>query len=255
MTSTALPPVVDAATWQEQLDALRVREKAATRELDAVAAQRRRLPMSSCPTTCSTARTARSGSSKSSTARRSSSPTTTCGSPARSGSAAAAPASRRSSPGWSSSAATTRASSSSQGPIDEALAYRDRVGNRMNVVLDGAQPVRRRRRCAARRRLRRQRVPPRRRHGLPDLAHGRRGTEQHPHLRADRPAALRPPRGVQDSPQGWPREPAYSRWTAARTSRAPTARRADARRSTAPPAAGRRRPATAAAARCRSATS
>lgn len=47
--STALPPVVDAETWQRELDALRVREKAATRELDAVAAQRRRLPMVRMP--------------------------------------------------------------------------------------------------------------------------------------------------------------------------------------------------------------
>lgn len=45
----ALPPVVDADTWQEELDALRVREKAATRELDAIAAQRRRLPMVQLP--------------------------------------------------------------------------------------------------------------------------------------------------------------------------------------------------------------
>ncbi len=49
MTTTALPPVVDADTWQQQLDALRVREKAATRELDAIAAQRRRLPMVEMP--------------------------------------------------------------------------------------------------------------------------------------------------------------------------------------------------------------
>lgn len=32
MTANALPPVVDAETWQRQLDELRVREKAATRE-------------------------------------------------------------------------------------------------------------------------------------------------------------------------------------------------------------------------------
>jgi len=44
-----LPPVVDAQTWQRQLDELRVREKAATRELDAIAAQRRRLPMVQMP--------------------------------------------------------------------------------------------------------------------------------------------------------------------------------------------------------------
>ena len=47
--STALPPVVDATTWREELDKLRVREKAATRELDAIAAARRRLPMVQMP--------------------------------------------------------------------------------------------------------------------------------------------------------------------------------------------------------------
>jgi predicted dithiol-disulfide oxidoreductase (DUF899 family) len=49
MATNALPPVVDADTWQRQLDALRAREKAATRELDAIAAQRRRLPMVRMP--------------------------------------------------------------------------------------------------------------------------------------------------------------------------------------------------------------
>lgn len=49
MTASALPPVVDAATWEKELAVLRVREKAATRELDAVAAQRRRLPMVEMP--------------------------------------------------------------------------------------------------------------------------------------------------------------------------------------------------------------
>ena len=44
-TTQALPPVVDADVWQRELDALRAREKASTRELDAIAAQRRRLPM------------------------------------------------------------------------------------------------------------------------------------------------------------------------------------------------------------------
>ena len=45
MVSKPMPPVVDADTWQRQLDVLRAREKAATRELDAIAAQRRRMPM------------------------------------------------------------------------------------------------------------------------------------------------------------------------------------------------------------------
>ena len=40
-----LPPVVDRATWQAEIDALRAREKAHTRESDAIAEARRRLPM------------------------------------------------------------------------------------------------------------------------------------------------------------------------------------------------------------------
>lgn len=43
--TSALPAVVDRATWQEELDQLRVREKAHTRAGDAIAAARRRLPM------------------------------------------------------------------------------------------------------------------------------------------------------------------------------------------------------------------
>jgi predicted dithiol-disulfide oxidoreductase (DUF899 family) len=49
MTTANLPPVVDQQTWEKALDELRVREKAATRELDAIAAQRRRLPMVELP--------------------------------------------------------------------------------------------------------------------------------------------------------------------------------------------------------------
>src|SRR5690348_3866387 len=48
-TTSALPPVVDQATWEAALSDLRKREKAATRELDAIAAQRRRLPMVELP--------------------------------------------------------------------------------------------------------------------------------------------------------------------------------------------------------------
>jgi predicted dithiol-disulfide oxidoreductase (DUF899 family) len=44
-TEDAMPPVVDRATWQAELDALRVREKAHSHEGDAIAAARRRLPM------------------------------------------------------------------------------------------------------------------------------------------------------------------------------------------------------------------
>jgi predicted dithiol-disulfide oxidoreductase (DUF899 family) len=45
MTDAVLPPVVDRATFQSRLDTLRLREKAHTREGDAIAAARRRLPM------------------------------------------------------------------------------------------------------------------------------------------------------------------------------------------------------------------
>src|SRR3954451_20307858 len=45
MNDTNLPPTVDRATFQAELDALRTREKAHTREGDAIAAARRRLPM------------------------------------------------------------------------------------------------------------------------------------------------------------------------------------------------------------------
>lgn len=43
--SPGRPPVVDAATWQAARDELLVREKAHTRAGDAIAAERRRLPM------------------------------------------------------------------------------------------------------------------------------------------------------------------------------------------------------------------
>ena len=45
MTLTGRPPVVDLATWQSARNELLVREKAHTRESDAIAAARRRLPM------------------------------------------------------------------------------------------------------------------------------------------------------------------------------------------------------------------
>ena len=49
VTRPDMPPVVDEQTWRAQLAELRAREKAATRELDAIAAQRRRLPMVRLP--------------------------------------------------------------------------------------------------------------------------------------------------------------------------------------------------------------
>ena len=49
VTMDAMPAVVDRAHWQEQLDALLVREKEHTRAGDAIAAARRRLPMVEVP--------------------------------------------------------------------------------------------------------------------------------------------------------------------------------------------------------------
>jgi predicted dithiol-disulfide oxidoreductase (DUF899 family) len=45
MTEQAKPPITDRAAFQAELDELRIREKAHTREGDAIAAARRRLPM------------------------------------------------------------------------------------------------------------------------------------------------------------------------------------------------------------------
>ncbi|WUI00576.1 DUF899 domain-containing protein [Spirillospora sp. NBC_00431] len=45
MNTPPMPEIVDRAAWQARLDALRVREKAHTREGDAIAAARRRLGM------------------------------------------------------------------------------------------------------------------------------------------------------------------------------------------------------------------
>ena len=56
-----LPGAVDRATFQAELDTLRVREKAHTREGDAIAAARRRLPMVEMDPTISLDRPARAG--------------------------------------------------------------------------------------------------------------------------------------------------------------------------------------------------
>ena len=49
MHPEAMPPVVDRATWRAARDELLAREKAHTREGDAIAAARRRLPMTLVP--------------------------------------------------------------------------------------------------------------------------------------------------------------------------------------------------------------
>ncbi len=49
VTPGAVPLIVDQHRWEAALNELRAREKAATRELDAIAAARRRLPMVELP--------------------------------------------------------------------------------------------------------------------------------------------------------------------------------------------------------------
>ncbi len=212
--ATALPPVVDAATWQAELDALRVREKAATRELDAIAAQRRRLPMVRMPDYVLTGEHG----------------------PVRlvdvfEGAAQLITYHHMWSPGeqWQCGGCTgftaqftrleflhdydARFVVVTQGAIDEALAYKRRVGNAMtwystadspfgadvgappgggvavNVFLPDGDDVYRTWHTNGR--------------GTEQLTHTFALVDLLPYGRREE---------WQDSPEGWPREPAYSRW-------------------------------------------
>ena len=99
-----------------------------------------------------------------------------------------------------------------QGPIDEALAYKAGsatgwTGTRRRTARSAPTWARHPAGLPA------QRVPPRRRHGVPHLQHpGPRHRAAQPHVPADRPAALRPPGGVAGLPAGWPQSPTYCRW-------------------------------------------
>lgn len=214
-TTNALPPVVDASTWRRHLDALRVREKAATRELDAIAAQRRRMPMVEMP---DYALEGEQG-------------------PVRlaetfDGASQLIVYNHMWSPGqeWQCGGCTGFTSQFTrleflnnydarfvivtQGPIDEALAYKRRVGNRMtwystanssfgsdvgapldggfavNVFLRDGDTVYRAWHTDGR--------------GTEQLSHSFALIDLLPYGRQE---------DWQDSPEGWPQEPAYSRWT------------------------------------------
>lgn len=215
MTTPALPPVVDADTWQHHLDELRTREKAATRELDAIAAQRRRMPMVRMPDYVLEGEHG----------------------PVRladvfDGLAQLVVYNHMWSPGeqWQCSGCTgftaeftrleflhgydARFVVVTQGPIDEALAYRRRVGNTMpwystanssfgsdvgappgggfavNVFLRDGDTVYRTWHTTGR--------------GVEQLSHSFPLVDVLPYGRREE---------WQDSPDGWPREPAYSRWS------------------------------------------
>lgn len=217
MTITkALPPVVDADTWRRELAELRIREKAATRELDAIAAQRRRLPMVRMPDyTLEGAQ-----------------------GPVRladvfDGRSQLIVYHHMWFPGerWQCSGCTGFTSQFTrlaglddydarfvvvtQGPIDEALAYRRRVGNAMtwystagspfgadvgappgggfavNVFLRDGDTVHRTWHTEGR--------------GVEQLSHSFALIDLLPYGRQEQ---------WQDSPDGWPQEPTYSRWAA-----------------------------------------
>ena len=226
MPSPALPPVVDAGHV-----AARTRcpassgEKAATRELDAIAAQRRRLPMVDMPDYTLEG----------------------ADGPVRLAEVFDGrsqlivyhhmwfPGEEWQCPGCTGFTAQfarlevldhfdARFVIVTQGPIDEALAYKRRVGNAMTWYSTANSPFGADVGAPPGGGVRRERVPPRRRHGVPHLAHRRpRARATRLLLRASRPVALRRQEDWQDSPEGWPQSPTYTKWSSSRTSPPPTA--------------------------------
>ena len=198
MAEMAKPPVVDQETWRKELDELRRREKAATRELDAIAAQRRRLPMVELD---DYTLIGEDGPVRLADVFEGRSQLIVYNHMWEDGAEWQCPGCT----GFTSQFTRlefldgydARFVIVTNGPIDEALAYRDKVGNKMDVVLVVGELVRRRCGRTAGSRLRRQRVPARRRQGLPHLAHQRpRHRTAQPLVRAHRSAAVRASGGV-----------------------------------------------------------
>ncbi len=141
MTVPALPPVTDDKTWRRELDALRVREKAATRELDAVAAQRRRLPVVELP---EYTLTGAEGPVRLADVFQGRSQLITYHHMWSEGKQWQCPGCT----GWTSQFTRlgflddydARFVIVTQGPIDEALAYREKVGNRMDWYSTAGSP-------------------------------------------------------------------------------------------------------------------
>ncbi len=173
-TTTALPPVVDQQSWQIALDELRRREKAATRELDAIAAQRRRLPMVEMP---DYTLIGENGPIRLADIFEGRSQLIVYNHMWDDGAE------------WQCGGCTSLTSQwdrlefldnydarfviVTNGPIEEALAYRDKVGNKMEWYSSSESSFGADVDAAPGRRVRRQRVPARRRQGVPHLAHQR----------------------------------------------------------------------------------
>ncbi|MDQ6725594.1 MAG: DUF899 domain-containing protein [Actinomycetota bacterium] len=210
----AVPPIVDHGTWEAASAALRVREKAATRELDAIAAARRRLPMTELPDYTLEGADGPVRLAEVFEGRRQLVVYNHMWSPGEE---------------WQCSGCTGFTSQFTrleflenydarfvvvtQGPIDEALAYRDRVGNRMtwystahssfgadmgappeggfqvNVFLRVGDIVYRTYNTQGR--------------GPEQLSHSFALIDLLPYGRQEE---------WQDSPEGWPQSPTYSRW-------------------------------------------
>lgn len=192
---------------------LRAREKAATRELDAIAAERRRLPMVELP---EYTLVGAEGSVKLADVFRGRSQLIVYNHMWTDGA------------DWQCGGCTGFTSQFTRlefldnydarfvivtnGPIEEALAYREKVGNKMEWYSSAGSSfgsdV-----DAAPGEVRGQRVPARRRHRLPHVAHQRpRHRAVEPLLRIDRPPAVGRQEEWQDSPAGWPSRPTYSGW-------------------------------------------
>ena len=198
MTTSALPPVVDQATWRTALDDLRTREKAATRELDAIAAQRRRLPMVELP---DYTLIGEDGPVRLADVFEGRSQLIVYNHMWFDGAEWQCPGCT----GFTSQFTRfdfldgydARFVIVTNGPIDEALAYKAKVGNQMQWYSSSQSSFGADVGAAPGERLRGQRVPAGWRHRVPHLAHRRpRHRTAQPHLRADRPAALGPPGGV-----------------------------------------------------------
>ena len=196
--AVALPPIVDQHTWEAALAELRVREKAATRELDAIAAARRRLPMVEMPDYTLEG----------------------ADGPVRlvdvfDGKRQLIVYNHMWFPGeeWQCPGCTGFTSQFTrlefldaydarfvivtQGPIDEALAYRDRVGNKMTWYSTANSPFGADMGAPAGGGFQVNVFLRDRRHGVPHVQHaGPRHRAAQPHLPAHRPAAVRTPGGV-----------------------------------------------------------